>query len=942
MVLPACGGGAGGPQAGQGLVLLSFAQNAVDNAVLNTRLEFDFSSEVDPSSITSATIEIREGPSFGWTVPGAFITQGSTVIFEPALASLCDQSDAGLKPDTEYRVQVIGFPEEFAVRNMAGQALSSTQTYQFHTRSDTDPDKYQDQIPNVGPAVLSTSPANGEQAVAVRPGNIIQIQLSENVNPCSVNDVNVLVDMYESGDPSAMVAVPGSSPVRYSGFSTGGDIADQTADPFSWGADGTTSYASAPRRILCEIHMHQDFGETRLDIEPLLGWNPDPNQSGPLFPENALIVVQLTFNIVDYGGSAMTPVVFSFTTENLAPQTGEYLIENKGETPYDGAQTTAAVHPDPRAPERVQGFMLFAGDGDNGGDLYRPTLPQKPGCAPGDDLQLNDNTVDNFDPGSDVVLDTGSTPNTCFNSTDGSTAVVWEFNSFRIRSGRTVRIIGKNPAIILVQGDIVIESGGRLLVYGDNNGGAPQSRGGNGQDRYTQNVGGVGGTGVAGGGDGGDSKTVPASGPSWAYGQDGFAGFGSEDYDGSMSPTGSGHGGVGAGLAGSPTGQTSSSPWDGSPVGGGGAGHTVAGTDGDKKNGTNTKHQLPARGDGGDLYGEESSVLLTPEAGSGGGSSGAATLYTYSTYASYGASGGAGGAGGGFVDLTSNGNVEIQGDILAVGSSGGNGDGWSAYGASSGGGGGSGGGIRILSSNDIIMAITATVSTAGGLGGNGYAPYSLASGRNDGGDGSVGRIAMEDADSVIAGMGGANVTPSEGNAGFYRGIFNPGRFQGGGLEPRAVTGLIVMGNYSGFNPVFIDPVQNYGAQTDFKVGIPVATAPPASETAMLIEAQGFEMNPDGSADMGTASGWVSVGYFRDSGVEGSPTWALGHPADKLPRSADNTGGAGGFTELNTIAGVGQGFEYVQFRITIYLPSGVGPFDAGAYLDDWLIRYTNNQ
>ncbi|MDJ0522214.1 MAG: Ig-like domain-containing protein [Planctomycetota bacterium] len=945
LVIPACGGGGGGEAAGQGLILVNFSQDSIDNAVLNTRLRFEFSSPVMGTTINSSSIQIREGDQFGATVAGTFHIQGSTVIFEPVLASLCDQSDSGLKPDTEYRVQVVGSPAEFSVRNMAGQSLSSTSTHQFHTRLDTDPQKYSDQIPGVGPAVLSTSPANGDTAVAVQPGNQIEIVLSENVDPCSVNTNTVVVEMYESGVPGTQTAVPGSSPVRYSGFDKAGSVADQTPnDPYTWGADGTTSYAADPRRILCDVHLAQDFNSTRIVLTPLLGYNADPRKNASLFPENALIVVRLTFDLIDYGGLPMQPSVFAFTTQNLTTQTSEYLIENKGETPYIDAQTTAAIHPDPRAPERVQGYMLFAGDGDNGPDMLSPTLPQTVGSGCTTDLQSNDGFTDDFDPATDVVFDTGSTVNTCPNSTDGSTAVVWEFNSFRIRNGRTVRFTGVNPAIILVQGDVVIENGGRLLVYGDGQDGVPQGRGANAKSRYNEsNYFARGGIGVAGGGDGGDSNTVAqAQSGTFAYGQDGFSGFGSTDYDPNMIPGGIGMGGEGTGGAGSPSGSASSSqynPWDGGSEGGGGAGHAVAGVDGGKKQGSIYKFKKAARGFGGAVYGDDTNKLAQPEAGAGGGSSGAGTVAPFNTSSSYGASGAGGGSGGGFVDLTSSGTIEIFGSILAVGSRGGNGDGFSAYGASAGAGGGSGGAIRLLTPSTITVTDTAVISTAGGNGGSGFNPYSNAGNRNDGGDGGHGRIALEDFDSVIAGLSSANVTPGEGQVGFYRGIFDPGRFQGGGLEPKAVTELIPIGNYAGFNPTFLEPEQTYGGQTDFRVGIPIAGSPGAGVTALFVEARGYQMRPDGTADQASATGWVSIGYFRDSGVETSPLWFAGHPGD-VAVAPDNTGGAGGFTELNGLNGGGH--EFIQLRMTMRLPGSVGPFDPGAYLDDWLIRFEHDQ
>jgi len=944
LTLPACGGGSANGVTGRGLVLLSFDQSGFDNTVLNEVLLFRFSEPVDASTVSSASIQIREGDQFGATVPGTFITNGSTVRFEPVLASLCDFSDSALKPDTQYRVQMIGHPAEFSLRNTEGQPLNQTATYEFHTRLETDPDRSRDAIPGSGPIVQDESPKNGTAGVAVAAGNRMEVLLSENVDPCTVNADSVRVYMYESGDAAVMSAVPLTSPVRYSGFAKAGDVADQTpGDPFTWGADGTNSYAAAPRRILCHIQLVQDFAQTRIVITPLFGYNADPLKNAAKFPENALIVVQLDFAIADYGGLPMVPYAFAFTTENLATQTDTHLIANEGETPYIDAQTTAAVDPDPRSPSRVQGFMLFAGDGDNGPNLGVPTLPQSDAGTCANDFQVNDGITDDFDPIADTVLDTGATPNTCANSTDGSTAVIWEFNTFRIRNGVTVRIVGVNPAILLVSGDVVIENGGRLLAHGDGNGGSPAGRGQNGKARYTSsNWNAKGGIGVAGGGKGGDSGTVAqAQSGSFKYGQDGFAGYGASNYDPTMNPAGAGHGGEGAGGAGAPSGTAGSAynPWDGGSAGGGGGGHAAVGIPGEKKIGTVYVNKKPARSFAGGMFGDTDSKMAMPEAGSGGGSSGAGTTATFSTSSNYGASGAGGGAGGGFVDLTSGGSVVILGGIYAVGGRGGNGDGWSAYGASAGAGGGAGGSIRILSPNNMVLGPTAVLSTAGGAGGTGYAPYSNANNRNAGGAGATGRIALEDDDSVISGLGAANVVPSEGAVGFYRGPFNAGRFQGGGLEPQAVTELVPVGNFSGFDPAYTEPVQAYGTQVDFKAGVPVAGSPGTSNTAILVEVRGYQMQPDGTADMATQTGWVSVGSFKDSGVEGSPTWFAGHPGDR-PVPIGNTGGAGGFSELNGL-GAG-GFEILQFRFTMYLPNTVGPFDPGAFIDDWLVRFTHDQ
>ena len=119
-----CGGSGGGPGpdgAGQGLVLVSFLERGVDNVPLNCRLTFEFSEPVDASTIGPDSIQVRQGDAFGMTAPGTFLVEGATVLFEPRLPGLCDLSDTGFHPDTDYRVQIVGWPEEACIRNTQGQ-----------------------------------------------------------------------------------------------------------------------------------------------------------------------------------------------------------------------------------------------------------------------------------------------------------------------------------------------------------------------------------------------------------------------------------------------------------------------------------------------------------------------------------------------------------------------------------------------------------------------------------------------------------------------------------------------------------------------------------------------------------------------------------------------------------------------------------------------------
>ena len=923
VITPGCGGGSA-EGAGRGLALLNFINSGVDNTVLNARLEFIFSEAVDPATINNATIQIREGPAFGTAIKGAFIVEGSRVIFEPQLAGLCDQSDSGLKPSTTYRVQVIGFPEEFSIRNMAGQALEFTQTYGFSTRADTDPNKYEDQIPGVGPLVTNATPAEGSDAVSVALGNRVVLDLTENVDPCTVNEDTVLFYMYETGGPAIKAPATPPNP-NLSGFSSDGtdtgDTSDQAPnDPYTWGAVGSVTLPE-PQKLLANITLVQSFASTQIIVEPTSG----------VFPENALIVVELTAGIVDYGQQLMTPFTLSFTTQNLDGVDGSYHVLNEGETPWDTGISTADINT-ARAPGLVQGYMLFAGDGDNGGDQLTPGYPQTPSdCS----VRTNIGSKDHFDPSDDVLLDTGASTN-CTNGTDGSTAVVWEFASMNIRNGVTARVVGKNPAIFLVQGDVLIDNGGTLKGRGAASN--DDGRGGNGGNYQGSNGQGLtdiqGGKGVAGGGNGGIAEEADQN---HRYGDDGNAGFGSDDYDPDMpriSPADSNPADapVGAGSTGQPSGPSSSSPWDGSSAGGGGGGHAEPGEDGDTNDsGSNYKLKLDARSFGGEAYEGSSNSgdkLQQPEAGSGGGGAGFQNGRTFSNSTSYVATGGAGGAGGGFIDITSSGNITVYGTIDVAGGRGGNGAGWSIYNRSGGGGGGSGGGLRLLTPNDIILTDTAIVTAAGGAGGSGVAPNGNPNGVNDGGAGGNGRIVMETNNGIVTGLGAASVTPTEGATGFFRGPFDATRFQGGGLEPQALSEVFAIGP---FNPTFFVPVPG-----DFVAGIPSGTSPGAGMTGMLIEMQGYQMKADATPDLGTPSGWYTVGHFVDSGVDVAPSWFTSQPSGaQLPGGlpADNVGL--GINNLDSM-------EFVQLRITIYLNPGIGPFDAGPYLDTWTINFTSDQ
>ena len=154
-----------------------------------------------------ASLQIREGPSFGETVKGSFNVIGATVEFRPQLPGLCDRSDSGFKANTVYRVMCVGNPEEFAIANTHGQKLDRTQLMEFRTRIESDPGLFIDALPGSGALVTATSPMNGDAAVSVAQGNQIVLEIDQNLDPCTVNDTNILFHQYEIGDPGAFTHI---------------------------------------------------------------------------------------------------------------------------------------------------------------------------------------------------------------------------------------------------------------------------------------------------------------------------------------------------------------------------------------------------------------------------------------------------------------------------------------------------------------------------------------------------------------------------------------------------------------------------------------------------------------------------------------------------------------------------------------------------------------
>lgn len=233
---------------------------------------------------------------------------------------------------------------------------------------------------------------------------------------------------------------------------------------------------------------------------------------------------------------------------------------------------------------------------------------------------------------------------------------VFQYTEYSIQPGVTVTVVGPNPYVVRVTGDVVVDG----WLRADGEPGKHACAIPNGPDKPQGGVSLVGGPGGPGGGQGGDS--------------------------------GAGHGKPGS-VGGGPGGGTGSGPGSfPNAAGAGGGSHASAGADGVEKGSSYA-------GSAGATYGDV--ALDTLDGGSGGGGGGGRDNSDGSVgngvLDSWDRPGGSGGGGGGAVAIFAVGSIHLTGMITADGGQGGWGD-WSG-----GGGGGSGGAIRLSALGEVFF-----------------------------------------------------------------------------------------------------------------------------------------------------------------------------------------------------------------------------------------------
>jgi len=160
---------------------------------LNEELVFYFDADLDPVSVTSASIAIVSDD--GRPARGELRVEGDRIRFVPAAVLSPDLSGGGYEPDTRYTVRLAGFPHPQGVRSARGQVLEKTWRWSFRTVQATRPrtglvfeDRMQDRV-----GLLRLFPAVAGQGGLIRTQDSIYLACDKPIDPSTVRSESFLL-----------------------------------------------------------------------------------------------------------------------------------------------------------------------------------------------------------------------------------------------------------------------------------------------------------------------------------------------------------------------------------------------------------------------------------------------------------------------------------------------------------------------------------------------------------------------------------------------------------------------------------------------------------------------------------------------------------------------------------------------------------------------------
>jgi hypothetical protein len=874
------------------LRILDINVEAQANVPQNRVIEIRFNATPAKRSVNPAQFRIRAqnatGTGFTKQVPGEFQVFGNTVRFFPRLpthrrdpTSTDDEfysegserddaaANAGLQPDTNVEIKIIGHPSVAAVRAAkGGRKLNRTVTARFSTASEAPKtsaftvDEYIDSPPpgfefsNPSDKVASAADQYAKHGGTADVPSAVAVTLFGNKVPLSPatlrTGTNVSLRLLErGGDPSLAKDVAGVPYVEQNYETTRlvyqprfplpdvGVYAYRVTKDVKDLTETFTFKNNAERLRLREIY---EFMLAARALQP--GVPPEMLDDPPLelifdWPASAEARGVLKRNVLDLGDTypeEVDPrVMVLFSTRDEPVSEGKIVIEFlKDENIYDEALSTATWDEEPFAGTVAAVHTVAAGSGADG----------------------------NYNPTSDETISTDTYEENTIN---------WR-NVF-IPQGVTVTLTGSKPATIKC---LQFHLEGEIHADGDPGTNASTGSYSNSYGGQAQTKGGKGGPG---GGKGADSSTT------FAAGSRGNTGTVGNTIDGRLAfPNEGGRGGQGGQTA--PNGNNATIYKMG--AGGGGGGARTAGGRGAN---TNVTVNGWANGVGGAGGAGSTNPAQDPLVGGGGGGSGGNAIYPSIRWSK---TAGAGAGAGGALLVQTAGTVTILGNglISVRGGKGGNGTGSNGTLSAGPGGGGGGGSVLVRTSRGFNLTNgPAAFDVRGGNGGTQSGNYVAPTG----GFGGTGYIRLESPSGGLGVPGGT------------QGDFNP---VGGGVPSIAYSTFLDVGvegpRFVNFTPADL-------------------TYNPGPDDALLIEAQFAIEDTDnfGQPDLDA----LDTTTQESNDVDQISNWLPILVADNTPTAG------GAFPDLvgydRTVDGTpklfefasqvnGKSFKFVRFRYTFQL------------------------
>jgi len=259
---------------------------------LNEEIVFYFDQDLDPSSVTSGSVEILSDSR--QPARGDLRVESDHVRFVPAPVLSSDLSDGGYLPDTQYRATLSGFPRADGIRSTRGAVLERTVTFDFHTVRVRHPRTglvFEDRMQNRS-GLIRLFPSTAGQGGLIRSQDSIYLACDKPIDPSTVtSDGFRLIEHVEHPGKSSPPPITVSVRVRV--VENESELRRRPRPPGLRSSAPAEAWDREPRACLLELTPVTRLAAGAWELWPV--------------PENEDAEPRLR----DFGGRSVRPVVFS-------------------------------------------------------------------------------------------------------------------------------------------------------------------------------------------------------------------------------------------------------------------------------------------------------------------------------------------------------------------------------------------------------------------------------------------------------------------------------------------------------------------------------------------------------------------------------------------------------------------------------------------------------